>query len=133
MADSESSGPSEGMVQASACMSKMAIHCVCIPTSSRSAPSLHRQDSCEEDLGCLAPLAYRRKYLSVDSRVQEDNIIAVLERPDRVHKILLSRISIPLERLVTVMQEQFLGMDTLSLKIEGGGGTVPALPNTSAS
>ena len=76
------------------------------------------------------PLPIDIQHFFVDSQVQEDNIIAALECPDRVCKILLGRISIPLEHLVTVMQEQFPAMDTLSLEIEGGGGTVLALPNT---
>jgi hypothetical protein len=74
------------------------------------------------------PLPIQIHY-SVDPQV-EDNIIAALEHPNRVRSISLSRMTIPLERLVAAMQEPFLAMEFLSLRIEGSGGTVPTLPNT---
>ncbi|KAH9974444.1 hypothetical protein BGW80DRAFT_181640 [Lactifluus volemus] len=117
------------MAQASACMPKLEIPRVCISTSSQSAPALHKQDSCEEDDGCLAPLPIELQYFSVDLRV-DDNVIAALEHPNRVHSIFLGGISIPLERLVAVMQEPFPAMEALTLQVEGPGRTVPALPKT---
>ncbi|KAH9971516.1 hypothetical protein BGW80DRAFT_1561523 [Lactifluus volemus] len=56
----------------------------------------------------------------------EDNIIAALECPNRVRSIEFNGWTIPLERLVTVMQEPFPGLESLSLSI----GNVLVLPNT---
>ncbi|KAH9952990.1 hypothetical protein BGW80DRAFT_552913 [Lactifluus volemus] len=75
------------------------------------------------------PLPIEIQYFSVDLRV-EDNVIAALEHPNRVHSIFLGGISIPLERLFAVMQEPFPAMEALTLQVEGPGGTVPALPKT---
>jgi F-box-like len=72
------------------------------------------------------PLPIEIEYFSIDYQV-EDDVIAALEHPNRVCSILLGGLSIPPERLVTVMQEPFPAMDFLSLQTEG---TVPALPNT---
>ncbi|KAH9971567.1 hypothetical protein BGW80DRAFT_1446400 [Lactifluus volemus] len=59
-----------------------------------------------------------------------DNTIAAFEHRNRVRSISLSGKTIPLERLVAVMQEPFPAMDALTLQVEGSGGTVPALPKT---
>ncbi|KAH9971590.1 hypothetical protein BGW80DRAFT_1460543 [Lactifluus volemus] len=72
------------------------------------------------------PLPIQIQYFSVDPRV-EDNIIAALEHPNRLRTISLRGITIPLERLVAVMQKPFPELESLSLHIEG---MVPALPNT---
>jgi hypothetical protein len=60
----------------------------------------------------------------------EDNITAALECPSRVRSIWLDGITIPLERLVAVMQDPFPELESLTLWIKGPGGTVPALPST---
>jgi hypothetical protein len=60
----------------------------------------------------------------------EDNVIAALERPNHVRSISLEGIRIPLERLVAVMQEPFPELESLALRVNGPGGTVPALPST---
>ena len=44
--------------QAGPRMPKVAIYRVCITTPSRFMPSLHIENTCEEDVGCLAALAY---------------------------------------------------------------------------
>ncbi|KAH9971586.1 hypothetical protein BGW80DRAFT_445838 [Lactifluus volemus] len=72
------------------------------------------------------PLPIEIEFNFVDHQ-DEDNIIAALEHPNRVHGIRLNRITIPLERLVAVMQEPFPEMDLLYLQIEG---IVPTLPDT---
>jgi hypothetical protein len=61
---------------------------------------------------------------------EEDNVIAALERPNRVRNIMISHngTTTPLERLVTVMQEPFPAIEYLSLRMVTG--TVSALPNT---
>jgi hypothetical protein len=75
------------------------------------------------------PLPITIHFSGVRLRV-EDNVIAALECPNRVRKISLHKITIPLERLVTVMQVSFLELEDLALGIEGPGGTVPPLPST---
>ncbi|KAH9974466.1 hypothetical protein BGW80DRAFT_1559958 [Lactifluus volemus] len=73
------------------------------------------------------PLPIEIHYFSVHLRV-EDNIIAALEHSNRVRRIRLCRISIPLDRLVTVMQEPFPELEYLYLEIYGT--TLSVLPNT---
>ncbi|KAH9971492.1 hypothetical protein BGW80DRAFT_442457 [Lactifluus volemus] len=73
------------------------------------------------------PLPIKIDYFYIDLQV-EDNIIAALEHPNRVGAITLTEISIPLERLVAVMQEPFPAIEYLSLRMVTG--TVPALSNT---
>ncbi|KAH9971484.1 hypothetical protein BGW80DRAFT_1460451 [Lactifluus volemus] len=107
----------------------MAIHRVCISTSSRSPPSLHRKDSCEEDTGCLAPLPVEIECFCVYPW-EEDNVIAALERRNRVREIFLHEIVIPLEHLAATMQEPFPELESLSLQMPWADTTVPALPNT---
>ncbi|KAH9971580.1 hypothetical protein BGW80DRAFT_445746 [Lactifluus volemus] len=73
------------------------------------------------------PLLINIWYFVVNPQV-EDNIIAALEHPNRVRAISIRVITIPLERLVSVMQEPFPGLVFLSLTQREG--IVPALPNT---
>ncbi|KAH9971524.1 hypothetical protein BGW80DRAFT_443445 [Lactifluus volemus] len=75
------------------------------------------------------PLPIQIQYYSVDPQV-EDNLIAALEHPNRVRGIFLSSMSLPLERLVAVMQEPFPAMDFLFLQIEGTVSALPIVPNT---
>jgi hypothetical protein len=75
------------------------------------------------------PLPIEIECHSVDRQV-EDDVIAALERPNRVRSILLSRMTIPLERLVAVMQDPLPAMDSLSLQIDESREPGPALPNT---
>jgi hypothetical protein len=75
------------------------------------------------------PLPIQIQYHSVDPQV-EDNLIAALEHPNRVRGIFLSSMSLPLERLVAVMQEPFPAMDYLFLQIKGTVSALPIVPNT---
>jgi hypothetical protein len=75
------------------------------------------------------PLLIQIQYYSVDPQV-EDNLIAALEHPNRVRGIFLSSMSLPLERLVAVMQEPFPAMDFLFLQIKGTVSALPIVPNT---
>jgi hypothetical protein len=75
------------------------------------------------------PLPIEIWFSGVRLRV-EDNLIAALEGPNRVRKIWLTDITIPLERLVAVMQEPFPQLEILTLWIEKPGGPVPPLPST---
>jgi F-box-like len=77
-------------------------------------------------LDVWAPLPIEIWFSDVCLRV-EDNLFATLEGLNRVCSIWLYGIRIPPEHLVVVMQESFPELESLSLQIEGPGGTVPAL------
>ena len=47
------------VAEAGTCLPKMAIHSVCITAPSQSVASLQIYNTCEEDVGCLAAIAYR--------------------------------------------------------------------------
>jgi F-box-like len=84
-------------------------------------------------LSVWPPLLIEIDFYSVGPQV-EDNIIAALKHPKRVRSVLLSRIMIPLVRLVAVMQKPFPELESLSLQIPWQkqllSMAVPTLPKT---
>ena len=58
-----------------------------------------------------------------------DNIVALLKRSSRVCQVNLSVSSSHLEKVLAAMQQPFLGLRHLALKLEPNGETVPVLPD----
>ncbi|KAH9955714.1 hypothetical protein BGW80DRAFT_1466827 [Lactifluus volemus] len=106
-------------------MPKMAIHHFRIAKPSQSAAPLHGGFTCEEVVGCLATISSRHPIqlqlfvYPLDCINPTDNLVAALERHDRVREIKINISDPPddiREQIVTAMEKPFPALRSLSFK-----------------
>ncbi|KAI0298755.1 hypothetical protein B0F90DRAFT_1668891 [Multifurca ochricompacta] len=96
-----------------------------ITSPSQSTTSVHIRNTCSEDAGLLASLAYGSAiHRGSGSKPPVGDVLTALQHPGRVHELTLDLTSTMVEGLATQMQEPLPALECLSLKSQDKAGSV---------
>ena len=115
------------MAQTSTCFQNMERHHICVVTPSQSRTPLHTRHTCQERFGILPALPTVINFPGSYDDSDEDNIIAALEHPTRVHAVRLNVRHSLLRKMTTVAQEPFPELTHLWLESKEEEEPMPVL------